>query len=78
HNATANTVVQLVVPDALRGRVISVWSLTLIGFTPIGSYQAGLIAEHWGAPVSVALGGVVCGLTALVVLSWRWTRLRHA
>lgn len=75
HNATANTIVQLLVPDQLRGRVISVWSLMLLGLTPIGSYLAGWVAEVWGAPVAVGLGGSVCGLVALTVLTTRWRRL---
>lgn len=76
HNATANTIVQLLVPDGLRGRVISLWSLMLLGLTPLGSYQAGRVAEAFGAPVSVALGGAVCALSCVVVLGLRWRHLR--
>ncbi len=65
--ATSNTLVQLIVPDALRGRVLSIYTLVFIGTTPIGSLMAGLIAQHFGAPATTIFFAVVSLLIALVV-----------
>ena len=46
------------VPDRLRGRVMSLYSMMFLGMTPLGSLLAGTIAAHVGAPVTVAMGGV--------------------
>lgn len=59
HNALTNTMLQTAVPDALRGRVMGFYSFMFIGMAPLGALQAGFVAEHWGAPVAVALGGLV-------------------
>lgn len=66
----ANTMLQTSVPEALRGRVMSVWTLTAFGLTPLGSLQAGAIASAFGAPVALGAGALICGLaTALVALT---------
>jgi MFS family permease len=57
--ATANTTIQLVVPDHLRGRVMSLYVTVFAGSTPIGGLIAGTIASAWGAPAALFLGGVV-------------------
>jgi len=62
--ASSNTLIQMVVPDALRGRVMSVYSMMLIGMAPFGSLLAGLTAQHLGAPWTVALCGCVCLVAA--------------
>ena len=67
-NATINTVVQTTVPDHLRGRVSGVFAFLFIGMAPLGNVQSGLIADHFGAPASVAFGAAVCGLVTLLVL----------
>ena len=67
---TANTMLQLHVPDHLRGRVMGFYSFTVLGMAPFGSFQAGFVSEHFGARVSFALGGVVCLVVALL-LGWR-------
>ena len=63
---TANTVVQSSVPEALRGRVMSVWTLTAFGLTPLGSLQAGAVADFFGAPAALGVGAAVCGGAALI------------
>ena len=50
------------VPDRLRGRVMSLYSMMFMGMAPIGALLAGLIAARLGAPWTVAIGG----LTSLV------------
>jgi MFS family permease len=55
---TINTVLQVMVPDDYRGRVMGLWSLTW-SLVPLGGMIAGTITEHAGAPVAVTLGGVL-------------------
>jgi len=66
---TANTLVQSTTPDALRGRVMGIYSLTFTGTSPLGSLQAGLLADHFGAPVAVRVGATVCLLSAFLSLA---------
>lgn len=63
----ANTTIQLIVPNELRGRVMSIWTLVSFGLTPIGSLLAGAIAQNWGAPVALGIGGVVCAIATVGV-----------
>ncbi|HEX8231314.1 MAG TPA: MFS transporter [Chloroflexia bacterium] len=65
-NATINTVVQTNVPDELRGRVNGVFAFLFIGMAPFGNLQAGLIADHFGAPMALLVGAV----TSLVVIAF--------
>jgi MFS family permease len=58
--ALSNTMLQTLVPDALRGRVMAFYAFVFVGMAPLGAFQAGLVAEHHGAPTAIALGGVVC------------------
>jgi len=64
--ASSNTLVQSLVPDSLRGRVMAVYSMMFMGMAPFGSLLAGALAQHLGAPVTVALGGIVCIIGAAV------------
>ena len=58
--ASSNTLIQAMVPDELRGRVMSVYSMMFMGMAPFGALTAGAVAHHLGAPLTVALGGAVC------------------
>ncbi len=58
--ACTNTLIQLMVPDNLRGRVMAVHTTIFMGMAPFGSFLAGIIAENVGAPLAVALGGICC------------------
>ena len=58
--AASNTLIQAMVPDRLRGRVMSVYSMMFMGMAPIGALMAGVLAEPVGAPATVAIGGVIC------------------
>jgi MFS family permease len=64
--ASSNTLIQAMVPDALRGRVMAVYSMMFMGMAPIGALLAGTLAQKIGAPETVALGGAVCILGAIV------------
>jgi MFS family permease len=63
---SANTLIQDAVPDALRGRVTAIYAMAFMGMAPIGALLAGIAAEHVGAPVTVAFGGFVSALSALL------------
>jgi MFS family permease len=65
--ASSNTLVQAMVPDKLRGRVMSVYSMMFLGMAPFGSLLAGALAERIGAPTTVATGGAVCMAGALLL-----------
>jgi len=58
--AGSNTLVQAMVPDHLRGRVMAVYSMMFMGMAPLGALLAGSLADRIGSPATVALGGVVC------------------
>ena len=58
-NALANTLLQIVTPDELRGRVMSLWSLTFQGMMRVGGLQAGFVADWIGAPLSVGIGAAI-------------------
>ncbi len=54
---STNTLIQAMVPDRLRGRVMSLYSMMFLGMTPIGSLLAGKIADRVGALITVANRG---------------------
>jgi predicted MFS family arabinose efflux permease len=68
YGSTCNTLLQTVVPDDLRGRVMSLFTLGFIGLMPFGSLQAGFLAQYIGAPLTVSLGAAVTGVLAVIVL----------
>jgi MFS family permease len=70
--ATANTTIQLAVPDELRGRVISVFTTVFVGSTPIGGLLMGWIASAFGVELAIALSGA--GALAAGVASLVWLR----
>ncbi|HMK21415.1 MAG TPA: MFS transporter, partial [Terriglobales bacterium] len=55
--ACSNTLIQSMVPDALRGRVMAVYSMMFMGMAPFGALLGGAIADRLGAPITVAIGG---------------------
>ena len=72
--AATNTLIQMMVPDAYRGRVMSIYAMMFLGMAPVGGLLAGLLAHRLGAPLTVGLGGagcLVCGCAfALHYRSW--------
>ena len=74
--ASSNTLVQAMVPDELRGRVMSVYSMMFMGMAPLGALMAGSLASYLGAPNTVALGGLICILGSLI-FGWRLPSLRE-
>ena len=66
--ATANTVIQLRVPDALRGRVMGIYLAVFAGSTPIGGILMGTIAATAGVETALVIGGAIAALVA--ILGW--------
>jgi len=69
--ASANTVLQTIVDEDLRGRVMAFYSVAVLGTQPLGSLAAGALAERIGAPRTILAGAVVCVLTGV------WFALRR-
>jgi len=74
--ASTNTILQSLAPPGLRGRVMGLYSMLLIGMTPIGSLLAGALAARFGAPVTVA-GGALVVLGAAVAFHFAIPALRR-
>jgi len=68
--ATANTVIQLTVPDRLRGRVIAVYTTVFVGTTPFGGLLMGALAAQFGAPLALGFGGGVCTAVGIIGVIW--------
>lgn len=66
-NALANTVLQLIVPDHMRGRVMSIYTLNFQMMMRAGGFQAGVVADWMGAPFSVGIGAAVSLLYGAVI-----------
>ena len=66
--STSNTVLQSIVPDEMRGRVMGIWALIFGGMIPLGSLEAGLLADAIGTSATMAIGALICALAALVTL----------
>ncbi|MBM4288739.1 MAG: MFS transporter [Deltaproteobacteria bacterium] len=65
--STANSLLQLNVPDDMRGRIMSLFSLTFLGFTPLGNFVYGILGDYLGPCLTVRLGA---GLAALLALAF--------
>jgi MFS family permease len=68
--AASNTILQTIVDDDKRGRVMSFFTMSFMGMTPFGSLFAGAIAGQIGAPATVQIGGVACLVGALLFAAW--------
>jgi len=62
--ASTNTVLQTIVEDDMRGRVMSFYTMAFLGTAPLGSLLAGFLADHVGPMDTVRLGGAACVLAA--------------
>jgi MFS family permease len=72
----SNTLLQAMVDDRMRGRMMSFFSMSLMGMAPFGSLIAGAVARSIGAPKTLAIGGAICLLGA-AVFSLRLSDLRN-
>jgi MFS family permease len=65
--ATANSRIQTLTPDHLRGRVMALYAEALIGVGPLGATQAGALAALLGAPWAMAIGATIAGAVVLAI-----------
>jgi MFS family permease len=63
--ASTNTILQTIVDDRFRGRVMAFYTMAFLGTAPIGSLLAGVLADRIGAPLTIAAGGVACFAAAV-------------
>src|SRR5207244_9129854 len=69
--ASANTILQTIVDDRLRGRVAGFYTLAFLGVAPLGNLAAGALAEQFSAQATFTISGVVAALDA----AWCWRRM---
>jgi MFS family permease len=69
--AASNTVLQTIVEERMRGRLMSFYAMAFLGTAPFGSLLAGALAARIGAPATIAVGGGVC----LVAAAWFQVKL---
>ncbi|SNS61973.1 Predicted arabinose efflux permease, MFS family [Micrococcales bacterium KH10] len=72
---SANGAIQTTTAPQMRGRVMSLYLMVLLGATPLGSPVVGWIGEHWGARWSIWIGAIATGVAAIIALIWtqrRW------
>ena len=69
--ASINTILQTLVEEGMRGRIMSLYTMAFIGLAPVGSLLGGALAVRIGAPVTVLLGGA----TSILVGAWFATRI---
>jgi len=74
--ALTNTLLQTLVPDQLRGRVMGFYAFMFVGMAPLGAFQAGWLAERIGAPAGTAIGAGLC-LAGMLISWWRVPELRE-
>src|SRR5688572_12743332 len=74
--AVTNTLLQKLVTDEMRGRVLSLFMLSFIGAMPIGNLIAGAASQRFGAPRTLAVGGLII-IAFVAMVTWRNPRLRE-
>lgn len=75
HWAAGNTLLQTLVDDSKRGRVMSLFTMAFMGMMPLGSIMAGAVAERAGPGNTVTITGALCALAA-AYLGWRLHTVR--
>jgi MFS family permease len=68
HTASSNTILQTITDDDKRGRVMSFYTMAIMGTAPFGSLIAGFLAKTIGTPETILIGGVSCVIGALFFL----------
>jgi MFS family permease len=66
---TMNTMIQIAVPDLLRGRVFSIYFWALQGVAPFGSFFVGWMAQTWNVPITIIIGGIICLVGIIAIRS---------
>lgn len=73
----SQTLLQTLLPEDIRGRVMSIYGMISVGFLPIGSLLSGAVAEHWGVRLLFVANAVIC-FTATVYFLIKLPDLRKA
>jgi MFS family permease len=71
--ASSNTILQTIIPDERRGRVMSYYAVAFLGMAPFGSLIAGTLADRIGAPETLLISGVFC----IAGAAWFASQLPH-
>jgi MFS family permease len=71
--ASANTTIQTLIPDEYRGRIMALYSMTVVGLGPFGSLAAGAMAGRFGARITMGAGGMLA-LASSLVFAWHLRR----
>jgi MFS family permease len=58
--ASTNTIIQTIVDERFRGRVMAFYTMAFFGSVPVGSLISGVVASYIGAPATIRLGGIIC------------------
>jgi MFS family permease len=66
HTASSNTILQTIVDEDKRGRLMSIYTMAIMGTAPFGSLMAGGLAKIIGAPNTIFAGGIVCIIGAVI------------
>lgn len=74
--ALSNTILQTIVDEDKRGRVMSLYTVSIMGMMPLGSLVAGSAASHFGAPWTVRVAGIIC-IIAAAIFAGRLPTLRR-
>jgi MFS family permease len=69
-SAGANTRIQMLVPEALRGRVLALYGLLFVGATPIGAALTGAIADRWDVRAALAVDAAACLIGVLAGVAY--------
>jgi len=69
--SATQTLIQVSVPDHLRGRVMGIWMIAFSGSVPLGSLWTGRLASTWGLSATIGLSSILCMLIALTAVASR-------
>jgi len=73
--SSSNTLIQAMVPDHLRGRVMALYSMMFMGMAPFGALFGGALSDRISAPLTVAIGAVAC-LAGATAFGWHLPKIR--
>jgi MFS family permease len=75
--ASTNTLLQTLVDDDKRGRIMSLYVMAFIGTAPLGSFMAGALASTIGAPYTVLSSGIICLIGAILFYKYLPSLRKH-
>jgi len=66
-NNLANGLIQTLVTEEFRGRIMGIYSFSFFGFMPIGTLWIGMLAEHFGSPIAILVDAIILFIFAIIV-----------